>query len=105
MFLYLRHQQIFKLLIVETGVYDQKPIRTQKLLRQRHRIPRCRRVSDDLINRKQPYPFLALRLVGGDFRVERLGDTVQRDAVIGLHHELLLQPQFLLEVLDLEPRS
>ena len=47
---------------------------------------------------KQTLPFLMLLLVGAYFFVERFGHTVERDAVVALHHKLLLQPQLLLEV-------
>ena len=47
---------------------------------------------------KQTLPFLMLLLVGAYILVERLGHTVERDTVVALHHKLLLQPQFLLEV-------
>jgi hypothetical protein len=46
----------------------------------------------------QPIPFLPLCFIGRDLRVERLGDAAHRDAPLRLDHELLLQPQLLLEV-------
>ena len=46
-------------------------------------------------------PFINLRFVPDNLRPEGFVDLVQRDAPVGLHHEFLLQPQLLLEILNL----
>lgn len=46
-------------------------------------------------------PFINLRLIGNDFCPEGFVDLIQGDAPVGFHHEFLLQPQLLLEILNL----
>ncbi|WP_081750463.1 DUF927 domain-containing protein [Paracoccus pantotrophus] len=45
----------------------------------------------DLPNGKELYPLFSLRLVGRDLRIELLWNAVERDAVLGVDDELLLQ--------------
>ena len=59
------------------------------------------RVPSYIRSKPQLLPLFPLRVVGGDLRVERLGNTAERDAPLRLDHKLLLQPQFLLEILEL----
>ena len=58
-------------------------------------------VAGDLVRGEQRDPFRALRGVEGDFGVERFRHAVQGDAPVGLQDELLLEPEPLLELLEL----
>ena len=55
----------------------------------------------DLVNGKQADPLLPLVIIGDDFRVKRFRHSIERDAVVRFDHELLLEPQLLLEILQL----
>ena len=46
-------------------------------------------------------PFIDLRLIANDFCPEGFVDLIQGDAPVGFHNEFLLQPQLLLEILNL----
>ena len=58
-------------------------------------------VAGDLVDGVEVDPLPALGGVGGDLRVEPVGNPVEGDAPVGLQHELLLEPEALLEVLEL----
>src|SRR3989442_15137517 len=64
-------------------------------------VGRCRSAADHFVNAEEIHPLFALRIIGGDLGVEILRNAVERNAVLCLHHELLLEPQPLLEVLEL----
>ena len=82
-------------------VHHQRWVRLQELRLELLAIARGSQIALDLVNRKELYPLRALILVGGDLRVERVGDTADCDAIASLDHKLFLQPQLLLEVLKL----
>ena len=82
-------------------VHHQRRMRLQELRLELLAVAKRSQVALDLVNRKELHPLLVLRLIRGDLRVERFGDAPDRDAVLRLDHELLLQPQLLLEVLEL----
>ena len=78
----------------DSGFEKQPPVSGRVVLRLlRRRL--------DFIDREQRHPLLALRIVRSDLWVERLRNPVERDAVVRLDDELLLEPELLLEVLEL----
>ena len=77
------------------GIDDQILILTQKIDGRRVR-PAFRFVDGVHVD-----PFINLRLIGNDFCPEGFVDLIQGDAPVGFHHEFLLQPQLLLEILNL----
>ena len=83
------------------SVHDQGWLCSQKLRIERHAVARRTEVTGDPVDGEEPYPLLALRVVGGDLGVKFLRDTSEADAPGSLHHELLLQPQLLLEIFKL----
>ena len=82
-------------------IHDQRRVHLEKLGLERLTVAGGGQVTLDLIDGKEVHPLLSLRVIRGDLRVERFADAPDRDAVLRLDHELLLQPQFLLEVLEL----
>ncbi|KKK48945.1 hypothetical protein LCGC14_3140020, partial [marine sediment metagenome] len=70
----------------------QEWIRLQELDGQRRRIRGPVQIPLDLVNGKEADPLLALQLIGGNVLVELLRYTVEGDAVVRLHDELLLEP-------------
>jgi len=55
----------------------------------------------NLINSEKADPFFSLGVVGGNFGVQFLRDAVERNAIVHLDDEFLLEPEPLLEVLQL----
>ena len=73
----------------------------QKIHLEGDRVSRPPKIALDLINCKQPHPLFPLRITRGDFRIEFFRDAVEGDDVVAGSDELLLEPEFLLEVFDL----
>ena len=106
-------QQPVGLLVERPGVGErrQQPVpevriemaRVQHQMRVGLQERRARRlaIARDLVDGEQVHPLPALRVVGGDLRIERLGHAVQRHAPLRLQYKLLLEPEALLKILQL----
>ena len=57
-------------------------------------------VALDPVHREQSHPFVTLSRVGRDLRQEGIRDAIQGDAPVRLQHQLLLEPELLLKVLQ-----
>ena len=53
------------------------------------------------INSEKTHPLLTLVIILTNLLIELIWHTIERNAIVALHHELLLQPKTLLEVLQL----
>ena len=96
-----RHQPCLEAVIEEAGVQHQLVVGLEELDRQRPREPRAVQIGLDFVDGEQPDPLFTLRITGGHFREEFLGNPVDGDAVVGFNNELLLEPELFLEILKL----
>ena len=87
-----RQQSILEAVIKKLRIQNQLVIRLEKIRRQRLSITRIFQIFLDFIDGKQLNPFIVLRLIRYNLRVQRLRHAIQRDAVLRLHHKLLFQP-------------
>ena len=83
---------MLKLSIEESGVKNKEGVLLQELDGKRFAIPLRGKVALYLVNGKQAYPLLSLGFIGNNLRIEFLWHTVERDAIVALHHKLLFQP-------------
>ena len=85
------------------GVQHQKRVHFQELDAERLAVARAAvaEITRDLVDGEQVHPLLALRLVGRDLGIERLRYPIQGDTPLRLQHELLLEPEPLLEIFEL----
>ena len=96
---------MLKLLREESGIKYEEGILLKELHGEWNGIGFSSQVPFYLVDCKQTYPFLTLAVVGKDFGIELSRYTVNGDAIVGLHHKLLLQPQLLLEVFKLSQHT
>ena len=83
---------MLKLLREESGIKHEEGILLKELQGEGNGIGFGNQVALYVVDGKQTYPFLTLAVVGKDFGIELARHTVESDAIVGLHHKLLLQP-------------
>ena len=96
-------QAIGELRLEMSGVENKIRVRLEELGGQRFTVAGAAvaEITRDLLDDEQLDPFLALCRVGGNLRIERLRHPVEGHAPVRLEHELLLEPEPLLEVFEL----
>ncbi len=90
-------QPVFEVCVEVTGIQNEVRVLLEERHRERLRIVGVDEVACDILNGEEVLPRLALRAVVSDFRVERFGDPVEREAVVGREDEFLFEPEAFLE--------
>ena len=99
--LHALYQLVLELGIEKSRIKYKELVLLQELYGEWFAISLSHHITLNLIDGKQTYPFFTLGFVGNNLRIEFLRHTIKGYTVITLHNKLFLQPQFLLEVLQL----